>query len=317
MPHTSSLTAILLLAAPLAAQVPEMYRSVDRITWIVDNLDRVALGWEKVGFIRIDKRQDAELPVTFRGRSTRAKVRMASGYLGDVRVDWIQPLDGTNAFAEYRQKHRMGVFSLVHRAAGEEALAQEKARLQSLGVEILQSDGDITYFNTAAQGKYVLGLTAAPPEPLPSVPSERHVVQFAFTAKDLKPVGEYWASLGLGNMAFNKGNLSDVEYRGTPVAIEQQFGWQRNRKIVYEWLAPITSPNTFDDHMARYGEGVHHLAVNVPDMPRAIERWKAAGFKMASTGAWGEKGKPGSGRFAYVDTEPIGGVIMELLWQFR
>lgn len=314
MARTSSLAALLLATAPLAAQVPETYRSVDRVTWVVDNIDRIALGWEKVGFIQIHLRQDLELPVTFRGQATKAKVRIAAGHLGDLRVDWIQPLGGDNAFTQYQKKHRSGIFSLIHRVAG---LEQEKERLRGLGVDILQSDESVTYFDTEPQGKYVLGLTTAPPVPAISVPSDRRIVQFAFTAKDLKPIAEYWAKLGLGNMAFNKGNLSDVEYHGTPVPIEQQFGWQRNRKVVYEWLAPITSPNTFDDHMNRYGEGIHHLAVNVPDMPKAIEQWKAAGFKMASTGAWGEKGKPGSGRFAYVDTEPIGGVIMELLWQFR
>jgi Glyoxalase/Bleomycin resistance protein/Dioxygenase superfamily len=314
MARTTRLGIFLLAAAPLAAQVPEVYRSVDRVTWIVDNIDRVALGWEKVGFMQIEMRQDIELPVTFRGQPTKAKVRMASGHLGDLRVDWIQPLGGVNAFTEYQKKHRSGIFSLIHHVPDLEA---EKARLGSLGVEILQSESAVTYFDTEPRGKYVLGVTTAPADPPPSVPSDRRIVQFAFTAKDLKPIGEYWAKLGLGNMAFNKGNLSDVEYHGTPVAIEQQFGWQRNRKVVYEWLAPITTPNTFDDHMARYGEGIHHLAVNVPDMPKAIEQWKAAGYKVASTGAWGEKGKPGSGRFAYVDTEPIGGVIMELLWQFR
>ena len=40
-------------------------------------------------------------------------------------------------------------------------------------------------------------------------------------------------------------------------------------------------------------------------------------LRVASSGAWGAKDKPGSGRFTYVDTEPIGGVIAELLWNFR
>jgi hypothetical protein len=298
------------------AQLPDLYRSVDRVTWIVDSIDRTVLGWEKVGLIRIDQRSDAELPVTFRGKETKAKVRMASGFLGDVRVQWIQPMEGSNAFTEYQKKHRSGIFSLVHRVATAEALEKEKERLRGLGVNVLQTGEHVTYFDTEPDGKYVLGLYYGPDEPAPPAP-EKRIVQFAFTAHDLKPISEYWSKLGLGAMAFNRGNLSDVEYWGKPVQIDQQFGWQRQRKIIYEWLAPITSPNTFDDHMKTYGEGIHHLAMNVPDMPKAVEEWKAAGFKVASSGAWGEKGKPGSGRFAYVDTQPIGGVIMELLWNFR
>jgi hypothetical protein len=312
-----TLLAAIVFACPLAAQLPDLYRSVDRVTWVVDNIDRVALGWEKVGLIRIESRSDAELPVTFRGKATKAKVRMASGFLGDVRVEWIQPMDGDNAFTEFQEKHRMGIFSLVHRVATPEALQQEKDRLRGLGVSVLQSDEHVTYFDTEPEGKYVLGLYYGPDAPAPGEAPEKKIVQFAFTAHDIKPVSDYWAKLGLGAMAFNKGNLSDVEYWGKPTEIQQGFGWQRGRKIVYEWLSPITTPNTFDDHMKMYGEGIHHLAMNVPDMPKAVAAWKAAGFKVASSGAWGEKAKPGSGRFAYVDTQPIGGVIMELLWQFK
>jgi hypothetical protein len=78
------------------AQVPEFYRSVDRVTWVVDDLDRVTAGWDKVGFLKIEHRGDIEMPVTFRGQATKAKVRMATGFLGDVRVTWIEPLGATS-----------------------------------------------------------------------------------------------------------------------------------------------------------------------------------------------------------------------------
>jgi methylmalonyl-CoA/ethylmalonyl-CoA epimerase len=311
-----TLSAALIAAVPLAAQLPDIYRSVDRVTWVVDNIDRVALAWEKVGMIRIDMRSDVVLPVTFRGKAEKAQVRMASGWLGDLRVDWIQPMGGSNAFAEYEKKHHTGILSLVHRVPTAEALAQEKERLHGLGVAVLQSDEHITYFDTETEGKYALGLIVTPDAAPAEAAPDKRIMQFAFTAHDLKPVSEYWAKLGLGAMAFNKGNLSEVEYWGKPIAIEQGFGWQRGRKVVYEWLTPITTPNVFDDHMKARGEGIHHLAVTVPDMDKAIADWKATGLRIASTGRWGTKGQPGSGRFAYVDTEPIGGVTMELLWNF-
>jgi len=34
------------------------------------------------------------------------------------------------------------------------------------------------------------------------------------------------------------------------------------------------------------------------------------------SGGWGERGKPGSGRFAYMDAHSLGGVDVELLWSF-
>ena len=35
------------------------------------------------------------------------------------------------------------------------------------------------------------------------------------------------------------------------------------------------------------------------------------------SGGWGEEGKPGSGKFAYVDTEEFGGESIELLWSYK
>jgi hypothetical protein len=55
----------------------------------------------------------------------------------------------------------------------------------------------------------------------------------------------------------------------------------------------------------------------VPDIDAAARAWEAVGVKVVQSGAWGEKGKPGSGRFAYVDTSTVGGVTVELLWNQR
>jgi hypothetical protein len=52
-------------------------------------------------------------------------------------------------------------------------------------------------------------------------------------------------------------------------------------------------------------------------MDRAIAEWGETGFRVTQSGAWGQAGRKGSGRFAYLDTEKIVGVALELLWNFR
>lgn len=47
-----------------------------------------------------------------------------------------------------------------------------------------------------------------------------------------------------------------------------------------------------------------------------MAEWKDLGFPASQSGAWGEEGKPGSRRFTYMDTDSIGGVAIELLWNF-
>ncbi len=118
-------------------------------------------------------------------------------------------------------------------------------------------------------------------------------------------------------MSFTHSALSDLRYHGALGQFDQELGWQRHGAVVYEWISPLKGPTVYEDALKAHGEGFHHLAFQVEDMDKAMAAWTTAGFPVVQSGAWGEKGKPGSGRFAYVDTDPIGGVTVELLWDFR
>jgi len=324
----SNILLIVVAASSVSAQPPDFYRSVDRIVWVVDDVERVTEAWRKVGLARLDKREEIDLLCQFRGSPAKSKVRLGCGFLGDVRVEWVQPLSGENAYSKFLKEHGNGIFSLVHRVPDMAALQRELDRLGSAGADILQRSERTTppgvvhdvYLDTAPQGKYVLGLiqVAADSEPAPPVIApEKKIVQFAFAVHYLKPVSAFWEKLGLGPMALNRGNLSDVRYKGTPIGPELLFGWQRNRKVPYEWLQPASSPNVFDDHMRAHGEGIHHLALTVDDLDKATAQWTQLGHAVVQSGKWGEEGKKGSGRFAYIDTESAGGMMIELLWNHR
>ena len=85
----------------------------------------------------------------------------------------------------------------------------------------------------------------------------------------------------------------------------------------YEWIQPTKGPTTYLDHMAKYGEGIHHIAFAVSDIEREAGDWSKAGFPTSQSGAWGDRDQPGYGRFAYQDTHAIGGTEVELLWNYR
>jgi hypothetical protein len=172
------------------------------------------------------------------------------------------------------------------------------------------------YFNTAPQGKYVLGLVYGGESAGPA-PAERKINQLAFAASDLQPISAYWEKLGFPRMTVNHAALSELRYRGQPAEIQMDMGWYRYGKIPYEWILPLKGQNIYDDYMSEHGEGFHHLGHPVEDMDRAIAEWQSAGFRVTQSGAWGQAGKKGSGRFAYLDTDKIGGVALELLWNFR
>jgi methylmalonyl-CoA/ethylmalonyl-CoA epimerase len=319
--------ALLLVAEGGFAQLPELYRSVDRVTWVVKDLKPVIAGWEKMD-AAVEDYGILEHKAVFRGRPVEVRVRAAGARIGNLLVDWVQPLGGENAYTEFLAKHGDGVFALVHRAPGVEAVEAEVARMRSRGVAVLQrgsidtEDGSIAYvqFDTEPQGKYSLGLISVPPfldEELPETAGLSQVTQFAFVARDIHAVSAYWQKLGFPAMDFTHPALTNRAYRGQPGRFDQELGWQRQGKVVYEWIQPLAGPTVYEDGLKAHGEGINHIAFDTGDMEKTIAQWGAAGYGIAQSGNWGETGKAGSGRFAYVDTNPVGGVLVELLWNYR
>jgi len=315
---TAAIAALLLLgtAAPLAAQLPAFYKHVDRVFWVVDDIDRTVAGWQKMGMIEARPNPGAA-----------PNLRWSVARLGNIVVDFIQPLDDRTVFAAYKKRHGQGILALLHRAPTAAALDQELARLNQAGVAVLESrdlgaGGRYVLFDTAAQGKYVLGIFYTPagaglPDAPAAPPDARRLSQYAFVARDLKAVSSYWVRLGFPTMEFTHPPLWDLVYHGQPGHFDQLLGWQRHGDVVYEWIGPTVGPTTYMDQMSKYGEGLHHLAFDVSDIEREKRQWTLAGFPTSQSGAWGQRDQPGYGRYAYQDTHSLGGTEVELLWNYR
>jgi catechol 2,3-dioxygenase-like lactoylglutathione lyase family enzyme len=309
------------------AALPAMYTAVHEVAWVVRDLDLTVAGWRKLGFndIRVVGTVTFD-NVRYRGKSAGCVARVAEGFLGDVAVRWIQPVQGDNAYSDFLARHGTGLFSLVHRAPSREALQAEVERVSALGVGVLQTESTgensrasvRTYLDTEPQGKYVLGLIYAP-DTEPAVPllPGRKVAQFAFTVRELDPVLDYWSRLGFTERSVTHPPLWDLRYHDRPADFDADLGWQRHGRVVYEWVHPLKGPTVYIDHMEKHGEGFHHIAFQVDDLDQEVARWSALGFPFLQGGAWGEKGKRGWGRYAYQDTDAIAGAEVELLWNYR
>ena len=53
------------------------------------------------------------------------------------------------------------------------------------------------------------------------------------------------------------------------------------------------------------------------DLDGAIARYKGLGYGVVQSGAWGDVGKKGSGRYGYMGTDSIGGVSVELIHAYN
>jgi hypothetical protein len=311
-------------------QLPEFYKSVDRVIWVVDDLDSVVQGWKKLGFPRIEKHGEVILKeVQFRGVETNQALLAATGRIGDVKIDWIEPLGRGNAFSEFLEDNGPGVFALVHHTPSDEFLEMERLRYEALGVDPLIAGtsigpldwGDYLLLDTRPRGKIVLGLVSNRdnlelPPVLGDPPFDQAIAQYAFAVQDPEPVSEFWESLGFPAFSIVPVEGREREYHGQPSEFEMNLGWQRHGTVAYEWCIPLEGPTVYQDHIDKHGEGFHHIGLRVADFDKTVREWKTLGVPVIQSGAWGEQDKPGSGRYAYMDTDPIGGIAVELLWSF-
>lgn len=75
-------------------------------------------------------------------------------------------------------------------------------------------------------------------------------------------------------------------------------------------LLEASSPDSvIAKFIEKRGEGLHHVAVKVPDLPATVERLKAGGARLLN------EPRPGAGGHLYVFVHPssTGGVLLELI----
>ena len=77
-----------------------------------------------------------------------------------------------------------------------------------------------------------------------------------------------------------------------------------------ELLEPTSDDSVIARFLAKRGEGLHHVALNVPDLASTVERLKREGTRFVS-----EEIKIGAGGHLYVFVHPssTGGVLVELV----
>ncbi len=314
--------ALLLLATAAHAQLPDFYKRVNCVTWLVKSLDRPAKGWAQFGLTNIQE-HNLTYEGEYRGKPVSIPVRGITGNIGNFTIDMLQPTGAGNAFSDFLAHHDDGIFSIVHEVSSLEEMTKEIDRLRALGVQVLQqltvkSDPGpftITYFDTAPEGKYVLGLIYSPNGAPANNSPPGKISHIGIIARESEGPSAYWQKLGFPAMPKSHASpREDSRYHAKPLWLDFDVCWQRHTQFTYEWIIPpATPPNLYVDYLKTHGEGIQHLGVPVEDLDKSVADYQKLGYSVAQSGAWGETGKKGSGRYAYLDTDSIGGVIAEIL----
>jgi catechol 2,3-dioxygenase-like lactoylglutathione lyase family enzyme len=324
--------AALFLTGSGQAQTPDIYKTVNRVTWVVNNIDIVRPAWEKFGLKDIQEYPNTALEVTYKGKTSTVYVWQVTGHIGNLTVDMVQPAEGQqNAYNHFLSKHGDGIFSLVHEVTSEAALNAEIARMKSKGVDVLQQtkmskqNATLTYFDTEAEGKFSLGLVYRPggmkAVDTGSAGRPAIVQHFGVVVRDLPPVSAYWEKLGFPALQINPiPAREDSLYKGKLLMLPHYESSQKYNQFGFLWAAaPAVPANIYGDYLngpPRRREGIQHIALAVPNLKKATAQYEALGYHVVQFTTWGTLGKKGSGEHSYLDTDRVGGISAELYHPF-
>jgi len=132
--------------------------------------------------------------------------------------------------------------------------------------------------------------------------------------KDMDKAIEHFRSLGVGAFPPFIGGpegtpVTGKTVRGAPsdYDMDLRLGDGGMGGVGFELIQPLKGESIYDEFLAEKGEGVHHLAFLVDDLDKEIAEMTERGFKVLQTGA-----RP-QGKWAYFDTDKIGGCVIELV----
>jgi len=307
------------------AQLPDYYKTVNRVTWVVGNIDKVRPAWEALGLTDVHEYINIELTGEFRGKPITIRAWQITGRLGNLTVDMIQPGEGqANAYTNFLSKHGDGILSIVHEVPDRVALEQEILRMKSKGVGVLQQVSTprgptYTHFDTEPQGKFVVGLVSGGSRDAAAT-APALVSHFGSVVWDAAAVSAYWEKLGFPAFPMQHATpRADSRYWGQPLLLAFEVGFQRHTQFRYEWISPPPSPpNVYADFLnKRNREGIQHIGLEVEDLAKSVAEYERLGYKVHQAGAWGDLGKPNSGHYAYMNTDLVGGISAELVRRYQ
>ncbi len=139
-----------------------------------------------------------------------------------------------------------------------------------------------------------------------------NISQVGIIVRDLEATMERcWRILGIGPWKVYTSKAPPVKctYQGEAIDYEARIAIAQAGPVLLELIQPISGESTYKDFLDRHGEGVHHIAVDVPNMDEAYAPLKERGIGLLQSGDG--TGASRDGRYAYLDTQSILGTILE------
>ncbi len=134
----------------------------------------------------------------------------------------------------------------------------------------------------------------------------------SLVVKDMEKAIKHFASLEVGPFPPFIGGpgmvFSGKSVRGKQVEYDMDLRLAKSDLggLGLELIQPLKGETVYAEFLAKHGEGLHHLAYGVEDFDVEVSDMQKRGFEVVQTGAIGNS------RWAYFNTDKVGGMLIEL-----
>jgi len=143
-------------------------------------------------------------------------------------------------------------------------------------------------------------------------PTDRTVFQNAWVVDDYEATCMKWVKeMGVGPFFVSEytNQFTDILYRGEPAELSMFVALAQAGPVQIEIIQPTVERCAYRDGVPAGADGFHHMCVWTHDIEADTEYFEALGYPAAN------RAKAGDIQFAYYDTRPLMGCMLEVVNQ--
>jgi methylmalonyl-CoA/ethylmalonyl-CoA epimerase len=140
--------------------------------------------------------------------------------------------------------------------------------------------------------------------------TETEIRQVGVVVKDLDKTVKFLTALGLGPFTIRTATHPAATVRGKKTAYQVRLALAQQGPVQLELIEYQHGETVQKDFLDQKGEGIHHILFRVRDLDASIEKFTQQGITVLQQDRF-----VGGGGIAYMGTDEVGGIIMELVQQ--
>ena len=138
--------------------------------------------------------------------------------------------------------------------------------------------------------------------------SETEILQVGIVVKDLDKTVEFLTTLGLGPFTIRTATHPAAIVRGKRTSYQVRLALAQQGPVQVELIEYQYGETVQKDFLDEKGEGLHHIQFKVADLDATLKKFSDKGVKVLQQDRF-----VGGGGIAYMGTDEIGGIIMEVV----